>query len=459
MSTATLTVTNPASGEVFAELPWGGEAEARKALDQADTAFSDWSTRTARVRADTLRHAAGRLREKDLAEEFSLLITRETGKRLQESRAEVGLSADFLDWFAAAVYTQPGAKWAVTPGIEHLVESLPLGVVAVLTPWNFPLSIPVRKIAAALAAGCTVVFKPSEIAPLSALRLTEILQEALPPGVLNTVVGEPHAVAKAWLGDGRLRGLTFTGSTTTGLALAAQALPGMTRTVLELGGCAPFVVLDDADLDRAVELLAVAKYRNNGQSCIAANHAWVPRHRFDAFVEAFAAVSADLVIGDPTDPKTTLGPVTLPGDPERLQHLVADAQAHGARILQCGSAPEGPGQYFAPQLCVDPDPSARVTTEEIFGPVLAVRPYDDLATVVGLTRASSYGLAGFVVGQDTVRAAGVARSLEVGIAGVNTATPNTPQVPFGGLKLSGLGWEGSLAGLAAFQRIQTLAVA
>lgn len=454
----TTPVLEPATGEALFELVGGGETEARRAADTAAGAMSEWSDQPATRRAAALRRIAVDLRVEATVSELGALISRETGKRVAEGRAEVGLSAAFFEWFADAVAHEQTAAWSVASGLRHEVGHRPLGVVAVLSPWNFPLSIPARKIAPALAAGCAVLMKPSEVAPASALRLAEIAEAHLPEGVLNTVFGDPQTVTDTWLADRRVRGLTFTGSTKVGRLLAANAAPRFTRCVLELGGNAPFVVLDDAGLDRAVELLTTAKYRNNGQSCIAANQVWVPAGRVDAFAEKFAEATDGLRLGDPLDEGTTLGPLAMPSDDARIAEMVAEAESDGASVHRAAVEMPERGQFTRPAICVEPAAGSRIATEEVFGPVTSIRGYDDVADVVGNVREGAYGLGGYVVGQAD-RAADVARALDVGIVGVNTGSPNTPQVPFAGLKDSGIGTEGGYAGLDEFRTRQTVAVA
>lgn len=450
-------VADPATGGVLATVSGGGRTEAVHAVDAAADALPQWSSRRPPERAHALRQAADALRL--AVEELAPLITLETGKRLAESRAEVGLSADFLEWFADAAATSASREWNVRPGITHHVDEQPLGVVAVLTPWNFPLSIPVRKLAAALAAGCTTVFKPSEVAPLSGLRLAEILEAVVPPGTVETVAGPAAEIADTWIADRRVRGLTFTGSTRVGQIIAAQGAGRFLRTVLELGGSAPFIVLPDADLAAAAECLMVAKFRNNGQSCIAANTAWVPRDRMDEFVAYLTGAIEALVVGDPLDERTGLGPTCLPSDPARLAGLAEDARGSGAKIISPGGPRDHDGGFFAePVVCVEPG-DARVMREEIFGPVLPVASYDDLDAVIGRANDSPLGLAGYVCGTDVAAARQVASRLDVGIVGINTAAANTPQIPFAPRRDSGLGTEGSRAGLEEFVARQSVAVA
>ncbi|MDI2030205.1 aldehyde dehydrogenase family protein [Saccharopolyspora sp. TS4A08] len=450
------TVIEPATGDPLFELVGGGATEARVVLDEAERAERGWAETAPAARAEALRGIASALRSDPEAEGLAVLISRETGKRIAESRAEVGLSAAFFEWFADAIRSRSGASHSVVPGLRHEVIQRPLGIVAVLTPWNFPVSIPARKIAPALAAGCPVLFKPSEVAPASALRLAEIIEAHVPAGVVGTVLGDPAEVSGTWLDDPRVRGLTFTGSTRVGKLLAAQTAANFTRNVFELGGNAPFVVLDDADPVRAADVLAVAKYRNNGQSCIAAQQVWVPQHLVDDFTAAFLRVTGELVLGDPLDPDTTLGPLALPGDPARIAEIAQDAARSGADVVTSDVTLPDRGHYARPVLCVNPA-GGRAVEEEVFGPLATVRSYTDLGEVLAATSADRCGLGGYVIGEP-VRATAVAQALDVGIVGVNNATPNAPVVPFGGLKQSGLGWEGGQIGLDAFLTWHTTAV-
>jgi succinate-semialdehyde dehydrogenase/glutarate-semialdehyde dehydrogenase len=346
----------------------------------------------------------------------------------------------------------------VSEHLRHFARAKPIGVVVAITPWNFPVSIPARKLAPALAAGCPVLFKPSEVAPLSGLRLAEIVDRHLPAGVVNTVLGSPEDVVDTWLQDEGVRALSFTGSIRVGLALAAQAAPRLTRCLLELGGNAPFVVMDDADPEDAIAVLKVAKFRNNGQSCIAANRVWVPAPLFDDFVARFQDAMAMLSLGDPLAASTTLGPLALPTDPMRIAGLVGEAEQSGVNVIRGANAVPARGHYCAPMICIDPPDSSPVARTEIFGPAVSIHRYHDLNQVIESVRRSEHGLGGYVVGRDSQRASSVAESLDVGIVGVNTGTPNTPQIPFGGVKLSGMGYEGGRVGLEQFMTFQSLAV-
>lgn len=449
-------VIDPATGSVVARVLGGGTKEALRAVDLAAAALAGWASTPAAARAALLQQVASALREQ--TEQLAWLVSVETGKRIAEARAEVGFSADFFDWFAHEAAGLSGQIWNSRPGTTHYVTSHPLGVVAVLTPWNFPLSIPARKIAPALAAGCTTLFKPSEAAPLSGLRLAAILDDVLPAGTVETVVGSAEDVAGVWLFDRRVPGVTFTGSTRVGRLVASQVTGRFVRTVLELGGAAPFIVLDGADLDAAVECLMLAKLRNNGQSCIAANTAWVPSRSLGELAERLEAACADVAIGDPLDEATGLGPTCMPSDPTRLQALAEDARQSGARVVLGGQIPSGEGFFVAPTLCIEPQTGARLMSEEIFGPLLPLIPYTDLDSAVAHINSSSYGLAGYVFGPDRDTARAVAGRLDVGLVGVNTGSPNTPQVPFAPRSDSGIGVEGGHTGLEQFLMFQAVAV-
>ena len=423
-----LPVVEPATGQVLADVVGGGDVEAGQAVDAAATALAPWSASPATTRAGVLRRVAAVLHDAATRAELAALISRETGKRIAEARAEVDLSAAYFEWFADAISNRRGQVWNAVPGVRHEVAKRPLGVVAVLTPWNFPMSIPARKIAPALAAGCAVLFKPSEIAPLSGLRLAGIVEEFAPPGVISTVVGDARIVVQRWLQDRRVRGLSFTGSTRIGRVLAESSLPPFLTTSPSL------------------------------QSCIAANRVWAPRALLDDLVSAFSKISDALVVGDPLQEATTLGALALPTDRDRLASLLTDAEAAGATVLPSAVELPTQGQFARPGVCVDPPAESRIVTEEIFGPTCSISGYADLEEVVTATRESPFGLAGYVVGRDIARATDLARALDVGIVGINTAAPNTPQIPFAGLKFSGLGAEGGEPGLDAFLTDQSIAV-
>lgn len=448
-------VVDPRDGTQVATVAGGGPDAARRAVDEA----SAWCGRLdAGERRGLLSAIADRLRAE--AASLAATVSQETGKRLAEAEAEVEFSARYFDTFSDVVDPDPVVELMLVDGVIHRVEAQPIGVVAVLTPWNFPLSIPARKIAAAIAAGCGVVFKPSELALRSGLNLAAIIDQASSyAGLLNTVSGGPDDTVKPWLDDARVRSVTFTGSTRVGRLVAGQCASRGIRLTAELGGDAPFVVLDDADLDDAIEILVTAKYRNNGQSCIAANQVWVPRGQLDAVTEAWKDRAAELHVGDPMDADTDLGPLAPAGDPARMEGLADQAARAGAVILKPVEAPAGPGHWAAPTIAVSHNGVQPLAGTEIFGPLGQIAGYRSLEDVAAAINNSPYGLAAYVAGRDPERADAFLSRLDVGIAGFNTAGPNHPMVPFGGRKGSGLGYEGGTLGMAEFLTYQTRALA
>lgn len=432
----------------------GGDAEhARRAVARSRRAFPEWAATPAGDRATALRAAAAALRG-DPADALAMLVSHETGKRLEEARAEVLFSAAFLDWFADAASDEPTHH--ASAGRRFVVSRKALGVVAALTPWNFPVSIPTRKVAAALACGCTVVLKPSELTPLSGLRLAEILEPHLPPGVLTTVAGNGAELSNALIDEPDVAVVTFTGSTRVGALVSARCAPSFTRVVLELGGRAPFIVLDDADVEAAVEILLVAKYRNNGASCISANNVFVHRSLYDDFLASYVDRSAGLRLGPPSRNDTELGPLITGGQASRVQGLVDDARRRGAHVFQADRPAVG---HFVAPAVVEALSDMPLWEEEVFGPVTPVRPFDDEAAVLAEVNSWDYGLGGYVCGTDPARAAHVADCLDIGIVGVNNGAPNAPEVPFGGFKHSGIGREGGVEGLLEFTEAKTVSIA
>lgn len=451
-----LEVADPFTGEPFAAVARATASDAAEAVAAAAAAQPAWAATPAGERARALRRAADALRDPAVAEELAVLVTRETGKRIAEARGEVGFSAAFIDWFADAAAAR-AAEQRTAGGRRFLVGHRPLGVVAAVSPWNFPVSIPARKVGAALAAGCSVVLKPSELTPLSGLRFAEILEEHLPAGLLTTVAGDGVEVTGALVDDPRVAAVSFTGSTRVGKLIAARCAEGLTRPLLELGGRAPFVVRADADLDAAVENLLVAKYRNNGASCIAANNVFVHESLYAEFVAAFKTRSAALRLGDPRAEETGLGPVIDASHVTRLNGLVEDARKAGAGVWQGEEVP-ATGHFVAPAV-VEAAEDLPIWTEEVFGPVVGVRPYSDEDALVAEINSWDFGLGGYVCGTDVSGAIALAERLQIGIVGVNNGAPNTPEVPFGGFKQSGYGREGGYAGLAEFTEPQTVSVA
>lgn len=447
-----LAVDNPATGEVLAELAYGTAADAIEAADAAEAAFGEWSGRPARQRGDLLRRAADLLDER--APAIGRLLAADAGKRLSEAEGEVRFSAEFLRWFADAVRQPSGEVLrSEQPGRRLVTFTQAAGVAACLTPWNFPVSIPARKIAPALAAGCTVVARVSEHAPLAAVELFRALTDAgLPDGVVNLVHGPAAELTEALLAHRAVRVVSFTGSTGVGQLIMRQAAARVVRPVLELGGDGAFAVFDDADLDAAVTGLLIAKFRNNGQSCIAANRVFVHRSVLPAFVERLQGAVQAMTVGDPLgagDPD--LGPLISAGRVAAVAALVEEACDGGGRLL----APDGhlpaSGHWHRPCFVVEPPPTSGLATTEVFGPAAGVFGFDDEDELLARANDTEMGLAGYVYTRDVGRAWRVAERLQAGIVGVNDPVPPVVFGTLGGMKQSGIGREGGHLGLEEFE--------
>jgi succinate-semialdehyde dehydrogenase / glutarate-semialdehyde dehydrogenase len=444
-------VRNPADGSVLAEIGYGGKAEADQAADAAAAAFASWSSTTGRQRADILLETSRLLRER--ADEIGLRLARESGKRLPEAVAEVQFSAEYFRWFAEEVRRPSGHVLSnELPGRRQATLRRPAGVVAALTPWNFPVSIPARKLAPALAAGCTIVLRVSEKAPLAATDLIRCLVDSgLPDGVVNLVLGPAAEQTEMLLNHPAVRVVSFTGSTGVGRLVMSQASRRIVRPLLELGGDAAFVVFDDADIERAVEGAMVGKFRNNGQSCIAANRFFVHERVYDEFRDRFAAAVDAMAIGDPTgSPVPDLGPLIDHDRVAAVQAMVDEAENAGARRVTASVAvPEG-GAYLAPALFEDVPAGVGLAEQEIFGPVAGLFRFRDEDEVLARANATEMGLAGYFYTRDLGRAWRMAERLEVGIVGCNNALPGSVFGPMGGVKQSGLGREGADVALGEF---------
>lgn len=447
-------LANPADAGHLATVGWADPDLADLAVRSAGAASADWADTTPHERAAALRAIADTLREH--SDELAALISAESGKRIAEATAEVGFSAQYLDWFAIAG-THPRDEHRLTDARRFVVRRVPVGVVAAVSPWNFPLSIPVRKVAAALAAGCPVVQKASELTPLTSLAFTELAERHLPDGVLSVLVGDGEKLTTVLVDHPDVAAMTFTGSTRVGSLVAARAMRSMTRVTLELGGRAPFVVCDDADVAQAVDALMVAKFRNNGASCIAANNVFVHDDVYDAFVADVRDRIGAMRIGDPSDPATDLGPMIREDHVLRLAGLVHEAVAAGSTAVRGATCPEE-GWYATPVL-VEATADTGLWNDEIFGPVCAVRRYQDEDAVVSEVERWRTGLGGYVMSADPEHALSLASRLRVGIVGINNGAPNTPEVPFGGFGAAGIGREGGLSGLLEFTEEQTLSMA
>ena len=446
-------VLDPRDSALVAIVGPATRADVSRAVAVAEGARPPWRAAAPEVRAHALRSIADDLRA-DL-DVLSRAITAETGKCIREARAEVDLAARYFDWFAT-VAVEHGDP--VVRGNAR-VARIPVGVVAAITTWNFPLSIPARKLAAALAAGCPVVLKPSPLAPVTAVHLVQRCERHLPPGVVGLVLGGVEQ-AQALAGEGAVRAVSFTGSTAGGIDLATRLARSLTRSVLELGGRAPVVVLPDADVDQAADTIMVAKFRNNGASCIAANNVFVPERLTDDVMEALADRVGRLVPDDPLLETTKLGPQRTAALARGVEALVRDAEGRGCRVVR-GPEPALPSSCFTSAALVHADRPTTSWDREVFGPLLQVRAYRDEPALVQEINEWERGLGGYVISPDHARATELASQLRIGIVGVGvgvgTGTPNSPELPFGGFDLAGWGREGSTAGMDAFTEQQTIA--
>ena len=444
-------VTNPATGAVITSVPDSGAAEARAALDAAHAAFATWRKVPAKQRAAIIK------RWNDLVlahqDDLGALISLEQGKPLAEGKGEVAYAASYIEWFGEEATRMNGEVIpAPVPGRRMFALKEPVGVVAAITPWNFPAAMIARKIAPALAAGCTVVCKPAEDTPLTSLALVQLAHEAgVPAGVLNIVTASRQntpAVVDVWLDDSRVRKITFTGSTPVGKHLARRSADTLKKLSLELGGNAPCIVFDDADLDAAVDGLMAAKFRNGGQTCVCPNRVFVHRSVFDAFAAKLAAKVAALKVGPASDPASQIGPMINDRAVEKIERHVQDAVAKGAKVLTGGQrlAHLGPN-YYAPTVLSGADASMACACEETFGPVAPLTVFDDEAEVVAQANDTPFGLAGYFYSQNVRRIWRVADALETGIVGINEGAIAAEAAPFGGVKESGYGREGSTHGL------------
>ena len=450
-------VTDPASGVAFAQVADSGPIDATAALDAAYAAFDAWRATTARARAQLLKrwHALIVANGEDLAR----LISREQGKPFKEARGEVAYGASYVEWFAEeAVRSYGDLIPEPAPGKKMMVVKEPVGVVAAITPWNFPLAMLARKIAPALAAGCTVVCKPAEDTPLTALALVKLAADAgFPAGVINIVTASrTHAAdtAGVWVKDSRVRKITFTGSTQVGKQLAKGSADTLKKLSLELGGNAPFIVFEDADLSAAVEGLLRAKFRNGGQTCVSPNRVYVQYGVYDRFAHALVARVAALRVGPASREDSDIGPMINARAVEKIERHVHDALARGATVLTGGHVVRNPvadgPNYYAPTVLGNVTPGMMLLEEETFGPVVPLIRFRDEPEVVRLANDTPYGLAAYFYSRDIARIWRVADRLEAGIVGINEGAFASEAAPFGGIKESGYGREGSRYGLQEY---------
>jgi succinate-semialdehyde dehydrogenase/glutarate-semialdehyde dehydrogenase len=452
-SGASVAILNPATGAQLAAVPDMGAAETRRAIDAANAAWPAWRALTAKQRGAILRKWFELIVAH--ADDLALLMTSEQGKPLVEARGEALYAASFVEWFAEEAKRTYGDVIPQTlPGQRLLVLKQPVGVCAAITPWNFPCAMITRKVAPALAAGCTVVVKPAEQTPLTALALAVLAERAgFPPGVFNLVTG---SAASAPLIGGELtanptvRKLSFTGSTEVGRLLMAQCAPTLKKISLELGGNAPFIVFDDADVDAAVEGAMASKYRNAGQTCVCANRLLVQDGVYEAFARKLAAKVAALKVGAGTEDGVNQGPLIDAQALAKVEAHIADAVALGARVLTGGKRHARGGTFFEPTVLADVTPAMRCAREETFGPVAPLFRFRDETEAVALANATEYGLAGYFYARDLGRVWRVAEALEYGMVGVNVGLIANEVAPFGGVKQSGIGREGSKYGIEEY---------
>ena len=453
-------VLDPATQDVIARVSDARVSDAATAVDAAARAFSSWAATAPRQRSEVLHAAFVLMRERE--DSLARLISRENGKSLADARAEVHYAAEFFRWFAEeAVRTDGEYGAAPAGGTRTVVTSRPVGVAALVTPWNFPAAMATRKIGPALAAGCTVVLKPAAETPLTALAVARILAEAgLPAGVVNVVPTQDAAgIVTAWLKDDRVRKVSFTGSTGVGRALLHQAADRVLNASMELGGNAPFVVAEDADVDAAVAGAMIAKFRNGGQACTAANRFYVHADVVDEFVAKFGQAVGDLRVGPASDESSQIGPLISAPAVEGVDRLVRGAVAQGATVAHQGEVPSGTaGFFYPPTVLTGVQPTAEILHAEIFGPVAPVVVWRDEDELLPMVNGTEFGLAAYVFSGDLKRALKLAEAIEAGMVGVNRGVVSDPAAPFGGVKQSGLGREGARDGLHEFQETQYFSI-
>ena len=444
-------VRDPADDTVLTDVADGSPGDAMDALDAAAAAQHDWARTAPRERGEILRTAYELITQR--ADHFAQLISLEMGKTLAEARGEVTYGAEFFRWFSEEAVRIHG-RWMQAPagGSRLLTIRKPVGPCLFVTPWNFPIAMGTRKIGPAVAAGCTMVVKPAELTPLTMLALTAVMEEAgLPPGVLNVVTtSDSAALSKTLMADDRLRKVSFTGSTAVGKILVRQSADELQRVSMELGGNAPFLVFEDADLDAAVEGAMIAKMRNMGEACTAANRFLVHESIADAFAQKLGERMGALTVGRGQDDGVDVGPLINADAVESVGELVTDAVHDGATVVTGGSAPDGPGHFYAPTVLLGVPAEARINEVEIFGPVAPITTFASEDEAVERANASEYGLTSYVFTRDLSRTIRLAESLDFGMVGVNTGLVSNPAAPFGGVKASGFGREGGFEGIEEY---------
>jgi len=455
---AVLPVTNPANGQPVGQVPMLGQADTAAAIEAAHAALPAWRQSSAKARAAVLR------RWHDLilaaADDLAAIMTAEQGKSLAEARGEVLYAASFIEWFAEeGKRVQGDTLQSPTPDKRLMVIKQPVGVCALITPWNFPAAMITRKAAPALAAGCTVVIKPAEQTPLTALALGRLAERAgVPPGVINILTGAPEVIGAELTRSPQVRKLSFTGSTEIGRLLMAQCAPTIKKLSLELGGNAPFIVFDDADIDAAVEGAMMAKYRNSGQTCVCANRLYVHDSVHDEFIQKFIARVARLKVGSGDAPGIQVGPLIDDAAVAKVESHIQDATARGAKILLGGKRHALGGRFFEPTVLADVSADMLCAREETFGPVAPVLRFTDESNVIAHANDTEYGLAAYFYSRDIARCFRVSEALEYGMVGINAGILSNEVAPFGGIKQSGLGREGSRHGIEEYLEMKYVCI-
>lgn len=443
-------VINPANGKVLAKLPHASKADLDAALAAADKAFGVWSKTSAYDRSNFLRKAAVLMRER--ADHIARVQTQEQGKPFPESRIEVMTSADITDWYAEEGRRAYGR---IVPGrmkgIRQIVTQEPVGVAAAFTPWNFPTLTPIRKIAGALAAGCTLIIKASEEVPGGCVELVKCFADAgLPAGVLNLVFGVPGEVSEHIIPSPIVKKVSFTGSVPVGKHLAAMAARGMKRATMELGGHSPVLVFDDADPIKAADTIAAFKYRNAGQVCISPTRFYVQEKNYNKFVERFVEYAKGLTLGDGLEKETKMGPLANPRRLDAMESFVNDAKTRGGKIATGGNRHGNQGFFFEPTVITDIPDDSKIMTEEPFGPLAPIVPFKTFDEVIERANSLPFGLASYAFTTSTATANAVGDAIQAGMVGINSVMVSTPETPFGGVKDSGYGSEGGIEGLQAY---------
>lgn len=453
-----IAVHNPATGDLLGYVPKLGSKETSQAIDAAEKARHAWAGRTAKDRATVLRNWYNLMMEHQ--DDLAAILTAEQGKPLAEAKGEIAYGASFIEWFAEEAKRTYGD---VIPGHQTdkriVVIKQAIGVVAAITPWNFPNAMITRKAGPALAAGCSMVIKPASQTPFSAIAMVVLAERAgIPPGILSVLTGSAREIGAVMTESPLVKKLTFTGSTEVGAQLYAQSAPTIKKLALELGGNAPFIVFDDADIDAAVEGAIIAKFRNNGQTCVCANRIYVQSGVYDIFAKKLQTKLSELPVGNGTDEGVVFGPLIDNAAVLKVEEHIADAVAKGAVVTMGGQRHELGGTFFQPTIVTDVTKHMLVATEETFGPLAPLVKFDDEADVVQQANDTEFGLASYFYTQDLARTWRVSEALEYGMVGINTGLVSTAEAPFGGVKSSGLGREGSKYGMDEFMEMKYMCI-